>query len=41
MGEDIKLLIGGGERILWEGKPNKKCFILHLFYFQINRNKLG
>lgn len=32
MGEDIKSIIGSGERILWEGKPDKKCFIFESIF---------
>ena len=28
MMEDLKLLVGNDEQIMYEGKPNKKCFIL-------------
>jgi len=29
---DIKLMIGDNEKIIWEGKPNKKCFILESIF---------
>ena len=25
---DLELMIGKDEKILWKGRPNKKCFIL-------------
>lgn len=25
---DLELMIGAGERILWKGRPNKKCYVL-------------
>ena len=27
MNEDLKNMVGEEEKILWEGKPSKKCFI--------------
>lgn len=27
MENDLKKLVGAGEKIFYEGKPNKKCFV--------------
>lgn len=32
MKDDIKKMIGINERIMWEGKPNKKCFIFESIF---------
>lgn len=32
MVEDIKRMINSNERIMWEGKPNKKCFIFESIF---------
>ena len=32
MSEDLKGMIGENEKILWEGKPSKKCFILESIF---------
>ncbi len=32
MNNDLKLLIGENERILYEGKPNKRCFIFESIF---------
>lgn len=29
---DLKTVIGNNERIIWEGKPNKKCFLLESIF---------
>lgn len=30
--EEMKMMIGSNERIIWEGKPNKKCFIFEAIF---------
>ena len=25
---DLELMVGRGEKIFWQGRPNKKCYIL-------------
>ncbi len=32
MNNELKKLIGEGEKILYEGKPNKKCFIFESIF---------
>ena len=32
MSEDLKSMVGNEEKILWEGKPSKKCFILESIF---------
>jgi len=32
MKDDLKSLVGDNEKIMWEGKPNKKCFIFECIF---------
>lgn len=32
MKEELKQLVGSNEKILYEGKPNKKCFIFESIF---------
>lgn len=32
MSNDLKNLVGSNEKIMWEGKPNKKCFIFESIF---------
>ena len=28
---ELELMVGSNEKILWKGKPNKRCFIFEWF----------
>lgn len=32
MSEDLRLIVNSNEKIIWEGKPNKKCFIFESIF---------
>ena len=32
MNDDLKQMISGNEKIMWEGKPNKKCYIFESIF---------
>ena len=32
MNDDLKSMVGENEKIMWEGKPSKKCFIFESIF---------
>ena len=32
MNDDLKSMVGQDEKIMWEGKPSKKCFIFESIF---------